>query len=146
MAVILIYYVKKGLYPYEEIDTDSKFDEIGLPPTSAFYEKLKQKELIGEEYEHCKHVYDKLIGKTFYDYHLAYVRCDVLLLADIFETFRETCMSYYELDPLNYISAPGLAWDALLLKTKIKLDLITDVKILEIIERQKRGGLWLAMS
>jgi len=79
--------------------------------------------------------------KTFYDYHLACLRCDVLLLADIFENVRETCLRYYELDPLNYISAAGLAWDALLLKTKINLDLITDIKALDIIERQNRGGL-----
>ena len=120
---------RKGFYPYEYIDNETKLNEIGLPPKSAFYSKLTQKGINGEEYEHCKHVYDKLSCKTFYDSHLADLRCDVLLLADIFEKCRETCLSYYELDPLNYISAPGLAWDALLLKTKIELDLITDSKV-----------------
>ena len=69
---------RKGFYPYGYIDNDSKVDEVGLPPTNAFYSKLTQKGLTGEEYEHCKHVYNKLNCKTFYDYHLAYLRCVVL--------------------------------------------------------------------
>ena len=59
----------------------------------------------------------------------------------MFESFRSTCLNYYELDPANYISAASLAWDAMLLKTGTELDLISDQKILDIIERQKKGGL-----
>ena len=73
---------------------------------------------------------------------MIYLKCDVLLLADVFENFRKTCIAYYDgLDPANYISAPSLAWDALLKKTEVELDLISDEKILDIIERQKKGGL-----
>ena len=79
--------------------------------------------------------------KSFKDYHLLYLKTDVLLLADVFENFRKTCFNYYGLDPANYISAPSLAWDAMLLKTNISLEQISDPKILDIIERQKRGGL-----
>ena len=79
--------------------------------------------------------------QTFKDYHLIYLQCDVLLLADVFENFRRTCLDYYKLDPANYISAPGLAWDAMLNNTGIVLDLISDEKVLSIIERQKKGGL-----
>ena len=79
--------------------------------------------------------------KTFKDYHLLYLKCDVLLLADVFENFRKTCLEYYKLDPSNYISAPSLAWDAMLLMTGIELDLITDLEMLEMIEKMKRGGL-----
>ena len=107
---------RQDFYPYAYIDNESKLDEIGLPPKAAFYSKLTQKGITDEEYEHCQHAYKQLNCKTFYDYHLAYLRCDVLLLADIFENVRKTCLSYYELDPLNYISAPGLAWDAVVLK------------------------------
>ena len=64
-----------------------------------------------------------------------------LLLADVFENFRKTCIEYYHLDPSNYISAPSLAWDAMLLMTNIELDLITDLEMLEMIEKMKRGGL-----
>jgi hypothetical protein len=72
---------------------------------------------------------------------MAYLKCDVLLLADVFENFRKMCKSNYNLDPANYISLPGLSWDAMLLLTDIELDLIYDEQILNIIERQKRGGL-----
>ena len=78
---------------------------------------------------------------SFLDYHLTYLKTDVLLLADVFENFRKTCISYYGLDPANYISAPGLAWDSMLLKTDVKLELISDSKVLDIMERMKRGGL-----
>ncbi|MFM7980491.1 MAG: hypothetical protein ACKPKO_14350, partial [Candidatus Fonsibacter sp.] len=72
---------------------------------------------------------------------MGYLKCDVLLLADVFENFRKTCTEYYKLDPSNYLTAPGLAWDAMLLQKKVKLDLINDVDMLSMIERQKRGGL-----
>jgi hypothetical protein len=85
--------------------------------------------------------HNKLKCKTFEDYHNAYLKSDVHLLADIFENFRKISLQHYELDPLNYISAPSLAWDAMLVKTGIELELISDVKMLEMIERQKRGGL-----
>jgi hypothetical protein len=65
----------------------------------------------------------------------------VLLLADVLRNFRQTCYKCYGLDPANYISCPGLAWDAMLLKTGIHLELITDLEILDMIERHKRGGL-----
>ena len=61
-------------------------------------------------------------------------------MCDVFEKFRATCMTYYRLDPANYYSAPGLAWDAMLLKTEIKLELITNHEVLDMIEREQRGG------
>ena len=79
--------------------------------------------------------------ELLHDYHEAYLKSDVLLLADVFEQFRKVCMNYYGLDPANYISAPSLAWDAMLLKTNIELDLISDLEMLNFIERQTRGGL-----
>ena len=50
-------------------------------------------------------------------------------------------MEYYNLDPTNYISAPGLAWDAMLLQTSVKLELITDIEVLKMYANMKRGGL-----
>ena len=84
-------------------------------------------------------MYNKLNCKTFKDYHMTYLKTDVLLLADVFENFRKTCYTYYGLDPANYISAPGLAWDAMLMMTKIELEQIHDPKVLDIIERHKKG-------
>jgi hypothetical protein len=107
----------------------------------AFYNNLKQEELTNKDYEHVKNVYKELKITKFVDYHMTYLKCDVLLLADVFENFRNMCMNYYKLDPASYLSAPGLSWDAMLLYTKIDLDLITDIEILNMIEEMKRGGL-----
>ena len=84
---------------------------------------------------------NKLDCKTSKDYHMPYLNYDVLLLADVFETFRKTCISSYKLDTANYLTCPSLAWDALLTMTNIKLEQISDMILLDIIERMKRGGL-----
>ena len=76
-------------------------------------------------YRHGKTVFEYLINKNLGDYHDFYVQSDTLLLADVFENFRNMCIKVYELDPAHFLSAPGLAWQACLKKTKVKLDLLT---------------------
>ena len=71
---------------------------------------------------------------------MLYLNCDVLLLADVFESFRKTSISYYKLDPANYITIASYAWDAMLLQTGISLDLIADKDLLATVEKSKRGG------
>ena len=132
---------QKGYYPYEWFDDESKFDHVGLPPREAFYNTLTQEMISEEAYEHACNVYKTLGCKTFREYHELYLKSDVLLLCDIFQNFRETCISYYKLDPANYFTAPGLSWDALLSTTKIELELINDVDMLSMFETQKRRGL-----
>ena len=68
------------------------------------------------------------------DYHNLYNLSDVLLLADIFENFRNICTNHYGLDPAWYFSAPGLAWDATLKITKVQLELLNDPDMLLMIE------------
>ena len=111
------------------MDGLDKLNYKGLPPREAFYSRLKRETITHEDYKYALYVYEKLRCQSFLDYHLIYLKSDVLLLADIFENFRTTCMTNYKLDPANYISAPGLAWDAMLLKTGIELDLITDLEV-----------------
>ena len=72
---------------------------------------------------------------------MTYLKCDVLLLADTFENFRDMCLENYELDPAHYISCPSLAWDVALKKSGVKLEQVSDIKIMDIIERHKKGGL-----
>ena len=133
---------QKGYYPYEWMDDISKMKHKGLPPIEAFYSTLYQKGPTQKEYEHAINVYNKLNCGIFRDYHLTYLKCDVLLLADVFENFRMMSLETYELDPANYFTAPALAWDAfLLLNPDLELELISDLEILDMIERQKRGGL-----
>ena len=72
---------------------------------------------------------------------MTYLKCEVLSLADVFENFRTTCISYYKLDPANYLTCPSRAWDAMLEMTIIELEQINDIRISDIIERMERGGL-----
>ena len=75
------------------------------------------------------------------DYHDLYVQSDTLLLADVFGNFRNTCIKVYELDPAHFVSAPRLVWQAYLKKTNIKLELLTDVDMLLMVEKGIRGGI-----
>ena len=74
----------------------------------------------------CKDVEINNIG----EYHDLYVQSDTLLLADVFNNFKNMCLKMHELDPANVLSAPGLAWQADLKKTKVQLDFLTDINML----------------
>ena len=80
---------RKGFYPYEWVDGSDKMDYNGLPPMDAFYSKLTQKRITAKEYIHAWKVYKTLKCQTFKDYHMTYLKTDVLLLADVFENFRK---------------------------------------------------------
>ena len=75
------------------------------------------------------------------DYHDHYFKKDVLLLADIFEKFIDTCLKFYKLDPCHYFSSPGLSWDAMLKMTGIKLEKISHIGMHLFIEKGLRGGI-----
>ena len=79
------------------------------------------------------------------EYHDLYVQSDTLLLADVFENFRKTCQKEYELDPAHFVSAPGLAWQACLKITKVKLELLTDENMLTMVAEGIRGGICQAI-
>ena len=102
---------------------------------------MKQDEAEEKHYQHALNVYNTLHCERLRDYLLAYLKTDVLLLADVFENFRDMSMNNYNLDPANYLTAPGLAWDAMLLKTRVELELISDLELLNFMEDMKRGGL-----
>ena len=74
-------------------------------------------------------------------YHDLYLKSDVLLLADVFQNFRNACLTYYGLDPPHYVTSPGLSWDAMLKMTGINLELITDIDQQLFIEKGMRGGI-----
>ena len=94
------------------------------------YSSLKQEVIAKEEHTHALAAYNALGCKTFKNYHMAYLKRDVILLAYVFEKFRKACHECYGLDPANYSSAPGLAWDAMLLLTAIALELIDGLEYL----------------
>ena len=132
---------QKGFFPYEWLDSFERLNHQGLPPLKDFYSSLRKEGVSEEDYRHAQKVYTSMNCGSFKDYMLLYLKTDVLLLADVFSSFRDTCITYYKLDPANYLSAPALAWDAMLLKTGIELDQITDIRMLDFVEKMKRGGL-----
>ena len=107
----------------------------------AFYSNLNMEDITDVNYRHGKTVFEYLINKNLCDYHDLYVQSDTLLLADVFENFRNMCIKVYEFDPANFLSAPGLAWQDYLKKTEVKLELLTDVEIKLMVEKGIRGGI-----
>ena len=132
---------KKGIYPYEYMDSWGRFSETKLPDKETFYSKLNDEHITDEEYAHAKTVWDAFQCKTLGDYHDLYVKTDVALLADVFENFRNLCQEQYGLDPAHYFTSPGLSWDALLKKTGVELELFTDLEKHLFVERGMRGGI-----
>ena len=131
---------RKGVYPYEYMDSPERFKETKLPPKKAFYSRLNGEDISDKDYEHAIKVWETFNMKTLKDYHDLYNEADVLLLADVFENLRDICIENYELDPAYYYTAPGLAWDAALKLTEVKLELLTDIDKLLMFENGIRGG------
>ena len=131
---------RKGVYPYDFMDSFEKFDQTELPNKDQFYSILNDQHITDDEYDHANKVWNTFMIKTMGEYHDLYLVSDVLLLADVFENFRKTCMQYYKLDPCHYFTSPGLSWDAMLKMTNIKLELMTDIDMFQFIEKGMRGG------
>ena len=132
---------QKGFYPYEYMDSIEKFKDTKPPPQKAFNSKLSGKGISNKNYNHVLNVWDSFDMETFKDYHELYNVSDVLLLADVFENFRDLCLKIYGLDPVYYFTAPGLAWDVCLKMTNIQLELLNDVNMLLMFEKGIRGGI-----
>ena len=143
---------QKGAHPYEYMNNFERFNEEKLPAKKYFYSSTKD-EKIGDdakisdghisvkEYLTCGKSWDKFEMKNMGDYHYHYFKKDVLLLADVFEKFIDTCLKYYGLDPGHYFSSPGLSWDAMLNMTDIKLEKISHIDKYLFIKKGLRGDI-----
>ena len=109
--------LRKGVYPYEYMDNWERFNEILLPNKEAFYSNLNMEDITDTDYRHANKVFKELELKNLGEYHDLYVQSDTLLLAEVFENFRNMGIKVYELDPSHFSTAPGLAWQACLKKT-----------------------------
>jgi len=96
---------------------------------------LNEEAITDEDYEHAKNVWKEFNINSLREYHDLYNISDVLLLADVFENFRDVCIKNYNLD-----TAPGLAWDASLKLTKVELELLSDIDMLRVVQQGIRGG------
>ena len=113
-----------------------KFKEIPLPEKEDFYCNLNMEDITDADYEDGKKVCKNFEIKNLGEYHDVYIRSNTLLLADVFENFRNMCLKIYELDSAKFLLAPGLEWQGVLKKTKVKLNLLTDIDMLLIVEKE----------
>ena len=126
--------LRKGVYPYEYMDSWERFNETSLLSKKDFYSNLNIENIDDIDYRHDNNVFKGFKLDNLGDYHDLYVKSDTLLLADVFENFRDMCIKVYELDPAHFVSLPGLAWQACLKKTNIELELLTDYYMLLMVE------------
>ena len=105
------------------------------------YSKLNLEVISYADYEHAQKVWEVLGIKNRGEYHDLFVQSNTLLLADVFEIFRNMCREIYKLDPTYFVSAPGLACQACLKNTGVKLESLTDYDMLLIVEKRIRGGI-----
>ena len=132
---------RKGVYPYEYVNSWDRFNETQLPPISAFYSNLNMSSISEEDYQHAQRVWKEFGIRDLGDYHDLYIRTDVVLLANVYEAFRDTCLKHYELDRAHFYTSLGLAWRACLKRTGIKFELLTDPDMLLMFEWGIRGGI-----
>ena len=121
------------------MDNWERFDETLLPDKKSFYSELYLEDITDKDYPHAQKVFKEIGLKTLGDCHDLYVQSDTLLLADVFENFRNKFIEICELDPTHFLSAPELAWQASLKKTDVELELLTNVDMLLIVEKGIRG-------
>ncbi|KAJ8909922.1 hypothetical protein NQ315_017226 [Exocentrus adspersus] len=131
---------QKGVFPYTYTDSMQKLEEKQLPSKEKFFNDLTNESLSDKDYERANKVWNTFKCETLGDYAYVYLKSDVLLLADVFENFRKVCLEQYKLDPAHYLTAPSLSWDAMLLYTRIELELLTDIDMLHFFRKGIRGG------
>lgn len=131
---------RKGVFSYEYVFSWNKLNDVQLPSQEDFYSKLNNAEISQDDYHHSINVWHTFNVKTLGEYSDLYLKTDVSLLADDFENFRRNYISAYVLDPLHYYTALGLAVDAMLKYTGVKLELFTDSEKLLFVEKGIRGG------
>ena len=98
--------IRTDVYPYEYMDGWKKFEEINLPQKDSFYSRLNMNGISDQDYEHAQHVWNTMEKKSPGCYHDTYLKIDVLLFADVFETFRDTCLKNCKLDSAHFYTAP----------------------------------------
>ena len=133
--------LRKGVYPYEYVDNWERFSEISLPSKEDFCSNLNMEDINDIDYRHANNVFKRFELENLGQYHDLHVQSGTLLLADVFENFRDMCIKEYELDPAHFLSLPGLAFQACLKKTNIELELLTDYDMLLMVEEGIRGGI-----
>ena len=116
--------------------------ESSLPEKEDFHSCLNMEGITDSDYTHAKRVCKYFKIKNFGRYHDLHIQSDKVLLADVFENFRNMSLKIYEIDSAKFLSGPGLAWQAVLKNAKVKLDLLIDINMLLIVEKGVTGGIY----
>ena len=117
---------RKEVFLYEYMDSFERFQELQLPPNDAFYSTLTEEDISEIDYTHAQRKFNHFNMTDLGDYHNFYLLTDVLLMADVFENFRDVCLQHYGLDPAQNYTSPGLSWRTALKMMDVELDLLTD--------------------
>ena len=136
---------RKGIYPYEYVSSWDCFEEVQLPPIEAFYSNLNMSNISEDDYQHVQKVWKEFGIRNLGDYHDLCLRTNVILLANVSEAFRDTCLEHYKLDQAHFYTSAGLAWKACLRKTRVRLELLTNPDMLLMFECRIRGGITQAV-
>ena len=132
--------LRKGVYPHGYMSNWDKFKETKLPPKEGFYSNLNMSDISKYDYENVQKVWKEFNIKNLGE-HNKYLKTDVLLLSNVYEAIRNTCLEHHKLDLVHFYTSPGLAWHACLKKTGIRSELLTDPDMLLMFERGIRGGI-----
>ena len=136
--------LRKGVYPYEYMDSWKRFNETELPPEDKFYSKLNLEDISADDYAHAINVWNTFNISNLAEYHDSYVKLGTALLADVFENFRDKHIVTDKLDPAYFLTTPALFWEPYLKKTGVKLvnqELLTDENMFLTYEEGIRGGI-----
>ena len=137
--------VRKGIYPYEYMSSWDKFAETQLPPKEAFYSNLNISNISDDDYHQVQKAWSTFSIRDLGEYHDLYLKTDVILLTNVFEAFRDTCLEHYKLDPAHFYTSLGLAWKAFLKKIGVNLELLTNRNMLLMFKRGIRGDITQAV-
>ena len=137
--------IQKGVFPYEWLTSVNSLAETELPSKNAFYSRLNMEGVSDEDYAHANRVWTTFGMSSMREYHDLYLKTDALLLANVFENFRDMALEHFEVDACHYLTAPSMFYDALLKMTRVELELVSDLEMSDFIERGKRGGVSTVM-
>ena len=118
-----------------------KFLETSLPPIEDFYDRLRDEPVTQDDYDRAQQTWTRFGITNMEEYHNHYLLTDVLLLCDVFQSFRQSVMDHHRLDCLHFFALPSLSWAMALKHTDVKLELITDPDMYLLIENNMRGGI-----
>ena len=133
--------LRKGVYPYDYMDSFDRFNETRLPPREAFFNTLTESDIGEEDYDYALEIWKAFKCETMHDFHTLYMKCDVALICDVFEHFCKIAHSDYKLDPKYYITLPSFSFDAMLKLSRVELELLTCPDAYLFLESAVRGGI-----